>query len=108
MLIVMRFLHTVFFWLKNPQDPQQCKKFKDALYHFMQTSTYANDPFIGRPAGTSRDVVDGSFTYSLSLIFDSEEKHGLYQNEPAHLEFLEVAAPLWERVAVYDSLAPEY
>jgi hypothetical protein len=98
------FTHVVYFWLKNPDNTQDRKAFLTSLKSFMSKSEYAKTKFIGQPAGTSRDVVDGSFTYSLILSFPSKEIQDKYQQEPAHVKFVEESQHLWERVVVYDSV----
>ncbi|MEO2063306.1 MAG: Dabb family protein [Christiangramia sp.] len=98
------FTHVVYFWLKNPDSVQDRKDFLVSLEKFLENSEYAKTKFIGKPAGTPREVVDGSFTFSLILTFPSAEIQDLYQKEPAHLKFIEESEHLWEKVVVYDSL----
>lgn len=98
------FTHVVYFWLKNTDSAVDRKAFLTSLKNFMYKSKYAQTKFIGEPAGTSRDVVDGSFTYSLILTFPSKEIQDKYQQEPAHIKFVEESQHLWERVVVYDSV----
>lgn len=98
------FTHVVYFWLKNPDSAEDKKAFLTSLKNFMYKSEYAKTKFIGEPAGTSRDVVDGSFTYSLILTFPSKDIQDKYQKEPAHVKFVEESQHLWERVVVYDSV----
>ena len=97
------FAHTVYFWLKNPDSSADCKAFEVSLQKFLNKSAYAKTKFIGKPPKTSRKVVDGSFTYSLIVTFESSEAQEAYQKEPPHLLFIEEASPLWEKVIVYDS-----
>lgn len=98
------FTHVVYFWLKNPDSPDDRKAFLTSLKNFMSKSEFAKTKFIGEPAGTPRDVVDGSFTYSLILSFASKEAQDKYQEEPAHVKFVEESQHLWKRVVVYDSV----
>lgn len=98
------FTHVVYFWLKNPESAQDRNAFLKSLKNFMQKSEYAQTKFIGEPAGTPREVVDGSFTYSLILSFPSKEIQDKYQAEPAHVKFVEESQHLWEKVVVYDSV----
>jgi hypothetical protein len=98
------FVHTVYFWLKNPNSETDCSQFETALKKFMQDSEYAKTNFIGKPAKSSRDVVDDSFTYSLVVSFESIEAEQLYQDEKAHELFIEQASELWNRVVVYNSV----
>ena len=98
------FTHVVYFWLQNPDNTHDREAFEKSLKKFLKNSQYAQTKFIGTPAGTSREVVDGSFTYSLILSFSSKQEQDNYQKEPAHLLFIEESEYLWERVQVYDSV----
>lgn len=97
------FAHTVFFWLKNPDSQEDRTAFETSLKKFLSKSAYANTTFIGKPPKASRNVVDGSFTYSLILSFESAEAQQNYQDEPPHKVFIEESENLWEKVVVYDS-----
>jgi hypothetical protein len=97
------FVHTVFFWLNNPDSESDREQFEASLQKFLGKSGYAKTKFIGTPPKASRDVVDGSFTYSLVLSFESAEAQEAYQKEQPHLDFIEEASHLWNKVIVYDS-----
>lgn len=97
------FAHTVYFWLKNPDSPDDRKAFETSLQKFLDNSAYAKTNFIGTPPQASRDVVDGSFTYSLIVTFESAEAQQNYQDEAPHKLFIEESSNLWEKVIVYDS-----
>ncbi|WP_394747470.1 Dabb family protein [Spongiimicrobium salis] len=97
------FVHTVFFWLKNPESPVDRAKFEASLSRFLENSKYAKTNFIGTPPRATREVVDGSFTYSLVVTFASAEDQDGYQKEEAHLKFIEECQDLWTKVIVYDS-----
>ncbi|MFS4416484.1 Dabb family protein [Maribacter sp. 2307ULW6-5] len=97
------FAHTVYFWLKNPDNAAERAAFEASLRTFLERSAYAKTKFIGTPPQASREVVDGSFTYSLIVTFASAEDQQRYQDEVPHQKFVEEAAHLWEKVIVYDS-----
>ena len=97
------FSHTVFFWLKNPDNTADRAAFETSLKKFLDNSGYAKTKFIGTPPKASRDVVDGSFTYSLILSFDSAESQQEYQDEAPHKLFIKESEHLWKKVIVYDS-----
>ncbi len=99
------FVHTVYFWFNNPDNKEDCAAFETSLKKFLNNSLYAKTHFIGKPANTPREVVDGSFTYSLVLTFPSKEIQDKYQKEDAHLLFIEESSHLWEKVIVYDSVS---
>lgn len=97
------FAHTVFFWLKNPDSQEDRTAFETSLKKFLDNSAYAKTRFIGKPPKASRDVVDGSFTYSLIVTFESAEAQQNYQEEAPHNLFIEESSDLWKKVIVYDS-----
>ncbi len=97
------FAHTVYFWLANPDNEADRTAFETSLQKFLDNSAYAKTKFIGKPPKASRDVVDGSFTYSLIVTFESAEAQQKYQDEAPHKLFIEEASELWTKVIVYDS-----
>jgi len=101
------YTHTVYFWLKDPHSQEDQTAFENSLQKFLNASQYAKTKFIGRPPKASRDVVDGSFTYSLIVTFDSAEAQQNYQEEEAHLLFVKESEHLWVKVIVYDSIEVE-
>jgi len=98
------FAHTVYFWLHNPDSPDDRQAFEASLRKFLSRSQYAKTNFIGTPPAASREVVDGSFTYSLIVSFESAEAQAQYQQEQPHLDFIAESQHLWKKVIVYDSI----
>ena len=97
------FAHTVYFWLANPDNQEDRAAFETSLKKFLDYSAYAKTNFIGTPPRASRDVVDGSFTYSLIVTFESADAQQKYQDEAPHKLFIEESSHLWNKVIVYDS-----
>jgi hypothetical protein len=97
------YAHTVYFWLTNPDNQEDRSAFETSLKKFLDHSAYAKTNFIGTPPGASRDVVDGSFTYSLIVTFASADAQQKYQDEAPHKLFIEESSHLWTKVIVYDS-----
>ncbi|GAA0720917.1 hypothetical protein GCM10009430_21600 [Aquimarina litoralis] len=98
------FVHSVYIWLKNPNNQEDRKQFEVALDKFLKTSKYAKTNFVGTPAGTDREVVDNTYTYNIVVTFSSKEEQDLYQKEDAHLLFIEEASSLWNKVQIYDAV----
>lgn len=98
-----RFIHYVLFWLKDPGNPEVRVKFEDELKKLVTIETII-EKHLGVPAQTPREIVDGSYTYSLFITFRDKEGHDIYQVHPKHVEFARVCEALWERVIVYDSV----
>jgi hypothetical protein len=61
---------------------------------------------IGTPAGTSRAVIDRTYTYSWLCLFDSAQQEQDYQQHPVHDAFRQHYAAYWENVVIYDSIGP--
>ncbi|WP_111707767.1 Dabb family protein [Lutibacter citreus] len=98
-----KFIHMVFFWLKNPTDATDKLEFEKAINKFLETSVYAKNKHFGVPAKTNRPVVDSSYTYCLKVTFENIEEHDKYQIEPAHKLFIAEASKLWGKVLIFDS-----
>ena len=97
------FAHVVYFWLHNPDSQADREAFVASLSNFLSRSAYAKTKFIGTPPVATREVVDGSFTFSLILTFESAEAQAAYQKEQPHLDFIAESEHLWKKVIVYDS-----
>ena len=97
------FVHTVYFWLKNPADQTDRAKFEKSLKTFLNSSKYIQTKHLGVPANTDRPVIDRSYTYCLSLTFASKADQDKYQAEDVHLVFIKESEMLWKKVLVYDS-----
>lgn len=98
------FVHTVFFWLKEPENSEAKTAFETSITKLINTSDYIQTAHLGTAPAASRDVVDGSFTYCYVVTFESEATQAAYQIEPAHLAFVEESQHLWTKVIVYDSV----
>lgn len=97
------FVHHVFFWLKEPNNPEACQQFEKGLQGLI-TVPQIQTSHIGKPVESPREVVDDSFTYSYMAFFKSKEDQTIYQTHPIHLKFIEDCQHLWEKVIVYDAM----
>ena len=100
------FVHIVFFWLVNDDQPTR-KRFLAELKKFIDNVDVIRTKHIGSPADTDREVIDNSYSYCMVLSFDSKKEHDIYQEHKLHMEFIERASSLWNRVLVYDSVKIE-
>lgn len=98
------FVHHVYFWLKRPVTVEVRSKFEKGLKALVKIESITGY-HLGIPAGTTREVVDGSYTYSLLVIFKNRKDQDLYQIHPIHLKFINDCSALWEKVVVYDSIS---
>ena len=97
------FVHHVFFWLKEPDNQDARKQFEKGLSDLVKVPQIQSY-HIGKPVGSSRDVVDGSYTYSYMTFFKNKEDQDIYQTHPIHLYFIEDCQHLWTKVIVYDAM----
>jgi len=100
-----KIIHSVYFWLNNPENKEDVDKFEASIKKLMKNTQFANKMHLGKPASTEkREVIDNTYDYCLIFSFDSYEDQRIYQDEPAHLIFIGEAKHLWKKVLVYDSL----
>ena len=97
-----RFVHNVFFWLKNPASTEDAKALVTGIRTLFDVPT-VQDAHLGKPAPTDRSVIDNTYSYHLMLTFASLEDQNTYQLHPIHLTFVDDCAHLWDKVLVYDS-----
>jgi len=93
--------HHVFFWLRSDISQSALQEFEKGLESLTKINL-VHSSFIGKPANTSRPVVDSTYSYCLSLIFTDFDQHNLYQVDPIHLEFVSRNSMKWEKVLIYD------
>ena len=99
-------MHTVYFWLTDEADEEDSQFFYEELKK-LSNIQLIKQKFIGIPASTEeRDVIDNSYDYSITFVFESKEAEKAYQQHPDHLEFIDRNAHLWEKVRVYDAITP--
>ncbi len=97
------FVHHVFFWLKEPNNPEARKQFEKGLQELIKVPQIQSS-HIGTPVESPREVVDDSFTYSYMAFFKNKEDQDIYQTHPIHLKFIEDCQHLWQKVVVYDAM----
>ncbi len=96
-------VHNVLFWLKEGLTETDRAAFREGLETLVNIDT-AQDVLIGTPAETAaRPVVDKSFDFMLTVIFDSPADHDAYQDHPLHTAFVKNHSSQWNRIMVYDA-----
>lgn len=98
-----KFVHHVYFWLKNPESKEDKAKLVAGLKKLSAVKTIKWF-HIGQPAETNRGVIDTSYAISWCTFFDNDADQASYQVDPIHLKFVEECSPLWTKVIVYDSV----
>jgi len=104
MSIENKFIHHVYFWLKNPDSKEDRAKLVEGLKKLSKVKTIKMF-HIGQPAPTNRDVIERSYAISWFTLFDNAADQDSYQTDPIHLKFVEECSHLWSKVVVYDSIA---
>jgi hypothetical protein len=97
------FIHHVYFWLAEPENAQHKRQLIEGLKKLSKVPTIQRF-HIGYPAGTSREVIDSSYSVSWCLFFSNAADQESYQVDPIHLRFVEECKHLWKKVIVYDSI----
>jgi hypothetical protein len=94
--------HHVLFWLKDDATAEEVNTFHQALINLgpIAPSAFFH---VGTPAAIERDVVDGSYSFSLFAAFETMEQFEFYQKHPQHIEFLNGPNKLAKRVLIYDA-----
>ena len=98
------FVHTVYFWMKDPGNAPNNSVFTKNLRTFLDAVDVIRSYHIGVPANTPRDVVDNSYTFALIVTFDDKAAHDIYQEHSIHKSFIAETQHLWTRVQIYDSI----
>jgi hypothetical protein len=97
------FIHHVYFWLAEPDNEEHRKLLIEGLIKLSRVATI-REYFIGKPAATSREVIDSSYSVSWCLFFSNANDQESYQVDPIHLRFVDECKHLWKRVQVYDTI----
>lgn len=97
------FAHTVYFWLEDDLTDRDERAFVEGVQSLTEIDL-VRDAFVGRPAGTDREVVDNSYDYSLLLRFEDADDQDAYQVHETHLAFVDECEQYWTDVQVYDSI----
>ncbi|MGK0300189.1 MAG: hypothetical protein ACI89X_001057 [Planctomycetota bacterium] len=95
--------HDVYFALKD-SSPEASQKLVAACY----SKLAGIDGVVFLAAGTrdaelTRDVNDLNYHVSLHVFFRDRAAHDIYQDAPAHLQFIEANKDNWTGVRVFDS-----
>jgi hypothetical protein len=94
--------HLVMFWLSQAAPQGERESTLADCEHLLKRIPTVRALHAGRPVGTSRPVVDNSYTIGLCVMFDDQAGHDVYQNHPLHQEFLAKHRQHWSKIVVYD------
>ena len=97
-------VHSVYFWLPCDIAPEQRKAFEEAGLGLTKIRSVTHG-FWGEPAVTNRPVIDRTYAYALTVVFEDMAAHDAYQEAPEHKAFLETFSSVWSKVTIYDSVS---
>jgi hypothetical protein len=96
-------VHTVYFWLKPDLSPAQRAEFRRGVESLAQIASVV-EVYVGTPAATEkRPVIDGSYSFALTVLLKDVAAHDAYQADPVHLAFIAACKAFWIRVQIYDA-----
>lgn len=95
------FVHTVFFWLKEPNNNKAKQALKAGLKELSKIDLI-QAAYVGTPGDTHREVIDSSYSYGITFIFKNKADQDVYQDHPEHHIFIQNCSQLWSKVQVYD------
>jgi hypothetical protein len=96
-------VHTVVFWLKEDTTDEQHAAFRKGL-ESLSGIAEVKATYVGTPATTDRPIVDRSYSFCLTNIFDTMADHDAYQVHPIHDVFVEeCATPHVDKIVIYDA-----
>jgi len=95
-------VHSVFFWLAPELSREQVQEFERRVRGLLEIPDIRHG-FVGTPAATRRPVVDCTYSYALTLVFDDLAGHDAYQVHPIHKAFVTECASCWVKVVIYDA-----
>jgi hypothetical protein len=95
-------VHSVFFWLKSDLTRDQVANFRKGLESLKGIES-ARGCYVGVPAPTDRPVIDRSYTFALTVMFENMAGHDIYQEHPLHKAFLNGYKTYWSKVLIYDA-----
>jgi hypothetical protein len=97
------FIHSVYFWLRDDLSEEQLSQFVQKASALTKIESVRHG-WLGVPAPTDRPIIDRSYSYALTVVFDDEAGQDLYQDHPVHDRFRDECGSFWTRVLIYDSV----
>jgi hypothetical protein len=101
--------HMVFFKLTD-SSPKSRAHFAGLCHKYLAKVPGITYFSVGGLADDlNRDVNDKDFDIALHVVFKDRAAHDVYATHPDHLKLIELGAPLWTKVRVFDSdlITPE-
>ena len=92
-------VHSVYFWLRPGLSDEQRRQVGRGLGSL--SAIPSEGCYVGTPVPSDRPVVEGSYTFGLTVLFESPEAMAAYMVHPVHQEFLAQFRSFWDRIVVY-------
>jgi hypothetical protein len=97
-------VHTVVFWLRPDLSPAEREAFRVEGLESLRPIASVSALYVGTPAPIPpRPVVDASYSYAITALFQDVAAHDAYQIDPVHKAFVARFKSSWERVQIYDA-----
>jgi len=97
-------IHTVVFYLRDDLTEAQKREFRNEGLESLRAIKAVRQLHIGAPAAIPpRPVVDASYTFAITALFDDVAGHNAYQTDPVHLAFVNRFKGYWAQVKIYDA-----
>jgi hypothetical protein len=94
--------HTVVFWLDPQLSDSQVEAFESGITRLCKIKSVRQGVW-GKPGPTTpRPVIDRTYSYALTAIFDDVQSHDEYQVDPIHQAFVERFGTFWTHLIIYD------
>ena len=95
------FIHTAFFWVDRTLSKDQVEAFERGLKS-LEKIPMLREMHWGKPSPRFNLVVDPTYSYGVTMIFDDEARHNEYLAHPIHEEFSNQHSKKFTRIVVYD------
>lgn len=99
-----KFIHHVFFWLKEPDNQEAHQKIREGM-QLLTTIEEIKHYQMGVAAATDRPVIENTYSYSFTMVFNNKADQDIYQDHPTHKKFVDEYSQLWEKVLVFDTVS---
>ena len=97
-------VHTVIFYLRGDLTDSQRTEFREEGLESLRRIKAVQALYVGTPAAIPpRPVVDASYTFAITALFENVAAHDAYQVDPLHVAFVTRFKTYWTKVQIYDA-----